>query len=116
MTLLVNLLAIDEVISMSNPLLINVTITRNSFSPGNNRFFVPPEITVFTGSIINWFNNDTNVHTVTSGTPLEGPTGEFNSGLIEPGGIYVYSPGTKGEINYYCTPHPWMRGKIVIRD
>jgi plastocyanin len=99
-------LAIDKTNSLSNMQLVNVSIGRNSF--------IPSELNVSAGDQINWMNNDIQAHTVTSGMPLTGPTGEFNSGLIEPNGTFTYSSIAKGEINYYCTPHPWMKGRILV--
>jgi len=53
------------------------------------------------------------IHTVTSGTPLNGPDGIFDIGEIGPGEFFVQK-FTVGEFPYYCTLHPWRTGLVSV--
>ncbi len=45
----------------------------------------PPSLIIFKDGEVIWRNDDSAAHTVTSGTILEGPSGNFDSGLIKSG-------------------------------
>ena len=68
---------------------------------------------------VTWYNTDNAAHTVTSGTPDDGPDGLFDSSMIMAGGQYTkdferdFSDGT---YDYYCVVHPRMTGTIIIGD
>ena len=49
--------------------------------------FIPSMVTIDVGGEVTWENNDTAAHTVTSGTPTEGPSGVFDSSLVMAGSI-----------------------------
>jgi plastocyanin len=86
-------------------------------SPGiNSTSFWPPEIHARENETIQWINNDTTAHTVTSGV-LDHPTfvGKiFDSGVINPGESYSFKIPSNVWSSYYyfCKIHPWMIGKI----
>ena len=66
---------------------------------------------------VTWLNTDTAAHTVTSGTPDDGPDGLFDSSVIMADGQYTkgFERGfSDGVYPYYCTVHPWMTGTIII--
>ncbi|MEJ2261792.1 MAG: hypothetical protein P8X83_09145, partial [Nitrosopumilaceae archaeon] len=63
---------------------------------------------------INWKNADTVAHTITSGTPIGGPNGVFDSGNLGPGDIFIQSFDEAGEFPYYCTIHPWRTGLVSV--
>ncbi|MCS5609497.1 MAG: plastocyanin/azurin family copper-binding protein, partial [Candidatus Poribacteria bacterium] len=68
------------------------------------------------GEKVTWKNQDLKNHTVTSGTPDNGPDGFFDSDIM---GTYVYFSHTfdePGKYDYYCTFHPWMQGKIIVGE
>ena len=68
---------------------------------------------------VTWYNTDNAAHTVTSGTPDDGPDGLFDSSMIMAGGQYVkdFERGfSDGTYDYYCVVHPWMTGIIIIGD
>ena len=60
-----------------------------------------------------WKNEDSAFHSVTSGSYGE-PDGMFDSGHIEPYGIFSYKFEETGMHPYYCTLHPWMAGNIKV--
>ncbi|MBT3474845.1 MAG: hypothetical protein HN452_04495 [Thaumarchaeota archaeon] len=60
-----------------------------------------------------WKNEDSAFHSVTSGSYGE-PDGMFDSGHIDPYGIFSYKFEEIGMHPYYCTLHPWMAGNIKV--
>ena len=68
---------------------------------------------------VTWYNTDNAAHTVTSGTPDDGPDGLFDSSMIMAAGQYTkdFERGfSDGTYDYYCIVHPWMTGTIIIGD
>ena len=61
----------------------NVSIAEDSSFPNNRTFFAPSEINIAPNATVVWTNDDSIMHSVTSGKPREGPTGEFDSGIIQ---------------------------------
>jgi len=87
-------------------------------NPGvNGTSFWPPEIHARPNETVQWINNDTTVHTITSGV-LDHPTyvGKiFDSGTINPGESYSLKVSDQWSAYYYfCKIHPWMTGKIDV--
>jgi plastocyanin len=71
--------------------------------------FRPARLTVPPGTTIVWTNGGQVIHTVTA------EDGSFDSGAIESGerrGVLFSHPGS---FPYHCTPHPFMRGEVVVR-
>jgi len=71
-------------------------------------------IEIIVNDTIFWKNGDTVTHTVTSGTPLNGPDGIFDSGKMGPGKFFVQKFAQVGEFPYYCTLHPWRTGLVSV--
>jgi plastocyanin len=69
----------------------------------------PIEITA--GQAVRWNNADPLAHTIT----FDPATGESSSGLIPPSGGYVHRFAKPGTYAYSCTPHPFMKGVVVVR-
>jgi len=93
-----------------------VTIKTN---PGvNSTSYWPPEIQARQNDTIQWINNDTITHTVTSGVPDKiAYYGKiFDSNIISPGGTYSLKiPAHEWSAYYYFDKiHPWMTGKIDV--
>ncbi len=65
-------------------------------------------LTVKVGTQVTWTNNDSIVHTVTA------VDGSFDSGFFAEGEHYSYVFDEVGEFEYFCTPHPWMRAKVIV--
>jgi plastocyanin len=94
-----------------------VTIKTN---PGvNSTSYWPPEIQAMQNDTVQWINNDTVTHTVTSGVP-DKPAyyGKiFDSDTINPGETYSLKIPTGHEWSayyYFDKIHPWMTGKIDV--
>lgn len=73
-----------------------------------------PMLTVPVGTTIAFSNTDSVAHTIASGSPTDGMTGVFGSGLVLAGATYEFTVHEKGTYDYYCLVHPWMTGTIVV--
>ena len=78
--------------------------------------YIPATATVDVGGVVIMSNPDTAAHTFTAGSPADGPTGEFDTGLLMAGNSFEWSPDTVGEIPYFCMVHPWMVGTIIVQE
>lgn len=70
--------------------------------------FSPATLTITTGDTVTWTNADSVVHTATS------TTGAFDSGDLAQGQSYTLTLTEPGTLDYLCTPHPSMTGRIVV--
>lgn len=95
----------------------SISIVSGSSNPDSKLFYEPSHTEVKLGTEVTWINDDTNMpHTVTSGNSDLGPTGVFDSGIINGGGgLFNYKFDEKGTYEYYCTLHPWMKGMITVK-
>ena len=94
-----------------------ISIPVGTGSPGcetNNRCYLPYSTTISKGGTVTWSNDDTAAHTVTSGTPVEGPSGAFDSSLMMAGSTFSVTFDQSGEYPYFCMVHPWMVGHIIV--
>lgn len=76
-------------------------------------YYEPDLVTVSVGQSVSWTNDDSQIHTVTSGTPTGGPDGFFDSEIISAGGSFHHSFKLAGTFDYYCIVHPWMIGTVI---
>jgi len=81
-----------------------------------NECFLPFNVSVLTGEEITWSNDDSSAHTVTSGSPSDGPDGNFDSGLIIASDTFSVTLDESGQYPYYCMIHPWARGMLIVED
>jgi plastocyanin len=84
----------------------------------NNEFFKPATVQTSVGSMVTWKNDDSTLHTVTSGTVDNGkpaPDKKFDSGYLKSGDSFPFVFDTAGEYPYYCSVHPWMTGKVTVK-
>ena len=65
---------------------------------------------------VTWKNLDSYSHTVTSGTPEDGPDGVFDSGILANYRYFSHTFYEAGIYDYYCTLHPWMQGMVVVGE
>ena len=98
-----------------------VSLPMGSAVPGceeTDACYIPYEVTIDVGGEVTWTNDDSAAHTVTSGSPADGPDGLFDSSLFMAGATYSvkfdgYEPGP---YNYFCMVHPWMEGIVVVQE
>ena len=70
--------------------------------------FTPGRIEVPVGTTVTWTNNDPLAHTVTAADR------SFDSGLIQSGASWSYTFARPGAYDFSCTPHPFMKGTVVV--
>lgn len=58
------------------------------------------------GQMLQWVNDDEMPHSVTGSG--------FSSDLLQKGKSWSHVFAAKGQYDYKCTAHPWMRGKIIV--
>jgi plastocyanin len=94
----------------------SVSIAPGSADPNNAETFVPPQISLSSGSTISWTNDDSITHTVTAeGNPaIVNGEAPFDSGLISPGYTWDNTFDSPGQFDYHCFIHPFMTGKVII--
>ncbi len=96
--------------------LATVTMPTKSSRPGcdeTNTCYIPSKISIRQGEFVTWLNEDAAFHTVTSGT-YENPNGMFDSGHLDPNESFTVKFEESGTFDYFCTLHPWMKGKVVV--
>jgi plastocyanin len=86
------------------------TLTTDAYSPN------PIQVSV--GTTVTWTNNDSQPHTVTSGSNGQ-PDNKFNSSpnftpLLNPGQTFSFTFTEEGEYPYFCTLHPNMVGTVSV--
>ena len=94
-----------------------VSIPVGAFDPDFEEPYSPSELAVPVGTPVTWTNDDSVVHTVTSGEVASNvgePDGTFDSGDMAKDATFSFTFDTAGEFPYYCTPHPWMTGMVVV--
>ncbi len=71
-----------------------------------NKSFYPQQIQIKAGDTVQWQNNDSSIHTVTS------TTGLFDSGMMMANDRFEHRFEDSGNYEYYCLLHPWMKGSV----
>ncbi|HKY11362.1 MAG TPA: plastocyanin/azurin family copper-binding protein, partial [Nitrososphaera sp.] len=80
--------------------------------------YSPNPIQVSVGTTVTWTNNDSQPHTVTSGSNGQ-PDNKFNSSpnftpLLNPGQTFSFTFTEAGEYPYFCLLHPNMVGTVNV--
>jgi plastocyanin len=89
---------------MCNPVVVKISAFK----------YVPSPVEITVNQSIVWENADSMGHTATR---TSGPV--FDTGMIAPGASSApvqFSVVTALEgIEYFCRPHPFMKGKIIVK-
>lgn len=97
----------------------SVSITPEAYLPDNaDKAYSPLNIEVSVGTEVTWTNDDEIVHTVTSGKSdgrVGTPDDLFDSGNLDAGDTFSYTFDKPGTYDYYCIPHPWMKGTVTVK-
>ncbi|MCE4226901.1 cupredoxin family copper-binding protein [Methylobacterium sp. C25] len=75
----------------------------------DNFTFGPETVTVAPGTKVIWINGDDIPHTVVSQTKL------FRSKALDTDDRYTFTFDAPGEYPYFCSLHPHMTGKVVVK-
>jgi len=68
--------------------------------------FQPAEIKIKSGETVTWINKDSVRHNATDDT--------FDTGLLGKDKSAQQQFDEAGTYDYYCTPHPYMKGKVIV--
>ena len=77
-------------------------------------YYDPETLHISIGTTVLWLNEDSTMHTVTSGNSQEGPNGVFDSDLVSAGDSFEFTFTSQGKEEYYCIVHPWMTGSVEV--
>jgi plastocyanin len=75
----------------------------------SNLTFAPQTITVAAGAAVTWVNDDDLPHTVTATDK------SFRSKPLDAGDKVTFTFAKPGEYAYFCSIHPMMTGKVVVK-
>jgi alcohol dehydrogenase (cytochrome c) len=75
---------------------------------GQNGYYIPSNAQIAPGSQVTWNNKDSVAHTATA------QDGSFDTGNIAPGASGSVTIQGQGQIQYYCTIHPWMKATLTV--
>jgi plastocyanin len=101
----------------TGPMTVEVSIPTGTSVPGceeTNKCFIPSSVSIMKGDTVVWSNDDSAAHTVTSGSPADGPSGMFDSSLLIGGKSFEHTFDSSGSVDYFCMVHPWMTGSIQV--
>jgi plastocyanin len=74
-----------------------------------NFAYVPPNLSVATGSTVTWTNDDDVQHTVSAD---DGQS--FESSAFGHGQTFQFTAGAPGTYTYTCRIHPFMHGTLTV--
>ncbi|NIR44562.1 MAG: cupredoxin family copper-binding protein [Gemmatimonadetes bacterium] len=75
-----------------------------------NFAFSADTIRIQPGTSVRWVNRDEVGHTSTA------DEGEWASPLLGPGESFTQRFDEAGTYTYHCTPHPFMRGVVIVEE
>jgi plastocyanin len=75
----------------------------------DNFTFGPPVVTVGVGTTVTWVNQDDIPHTVVANDHT------FKSKVMDTDEKFSFTFTKPGEYGYFCSLHPHMTGKVVVR-
>jgi len=106
--------ASDGTVTVSAPIGSGVTGCEET-----NECFIPADITIHAGDTVEWSNDDTAAHTVTSGD-IQVDSADvgtvFDSGLFMAGATFPVTFDEAGTYPYFCMVHPWMVGTVIVQE
>jgi plastocyanin len=75
----------------------------------SNFAYVPPSLSVRTGTVVTWTNADDVGHTVSSDDGTA-----FESGVIGSNATFQFTAGAPGTYGYFCRIHPFMKATLTV--
>ena len=95
------------------------TVLNSGFGQGceltEDGCYSPNTATVDVGGVVIFSNIDSVSHTFAAGNVTDGKTGEFDTSIINSGRTVTWIADVVGEIDYFCTIHPWMTGLLTVQ-
>jgi amicyanin len=71
--------------------------------------FTPSSISINQGDTVTWNNNGPTPHSATAND------GSFDTGILRKGQSGSHTFNEAGTYSYICTPHPYMKGTVVVQ-
>jgi plastocyanin len=75
----------------------------------DNFHYSPPMLVVAPGTTVTWTNDDDSPHSVRE------KDGKFKSAALDTDDKFSETFTAPGEYEYFCSIHPYMTGKIVVK-
>ena len=91
----------SAIAAQEKPAVIQVTI--------DNYTFTPKELTIPAGTQVTWTNKDDVPHTVVSVDK------KFKSKALDTGEAFSFTFTDPGTYAYYCSIHPTMTAKVIVK-
>jgi plastocyanin len=76
----------------------------------SNFVFGPAVLTVAPGTTVTWVNEDDIPHTVVAEDKVT-----FRSRVLDTGEKFTFTFARPGTFGYFCSIHPHMTGKVVVK-
>lgn len=74
-----------------------------------NFTFNQPVLTVHPGTTVTWINDDDIPHTIVAKDMM------FKSRVLDTGDRFTFTFAKAGQFDYFCSIHPHMTGKVIVK-
>ncbi len=81
-----------------------------------NDCFSPSVVIIVPGGIVTWINEDDSKHSIISGSPVKGPDGVFESGILQSGDSFSYTFEEEGEYSYFSVNDLRKKGLVIVNS
>lgn len=75
--------------------------------------YLTPEVTIKAGETVYWVNGEVMPHNVAFKKGIVGEDA-FRGEMMTKDQAYAITFNEAGSYDYFCTPHPFMRGKVIV--
>lgn len=115
-----SIIAFPAIFAEEMPTTWKIRIMEGASNQNPSHVFYPNELPVSIGDTIEWVNEDSVAHSITSGVPdFPDYYGHFfDAGIVEPGqSVSITLDNSDFDAFYYlCELHPWMEGKLFTDE
>lgn len=81
-----------------------------------NRAYSPAKITIKKGTTVTWTNEDSMGHNVVTANAATGGGLPTTAQLLAKGEKFSHTFTEVGSFDYFCTPHPDMKGTVEVTE
>lgn len=81
-----------------------------------NRAYSPAKVTIKKGTTVTWTNEDSMGHNVVTANAATGGGLPTTAQLLAKGEKFSHTFTEVGTFNYFCTPHPDMKGTVEVTE
>ena len=74
-----------------------------------------PEVTIKPGDVVTWENVEAMPHNVAFKAGVVGDE-KLDGLMMKKGQSYSVRFNEPGEYDYHCTPHPFMKGRVIVES